>query len=460
MRPTSVSAIGPIALMLSLTGTDAFAKGMVTAPLADYNSAQVLAAGGNVTVPFGAILANAVYTVAAGTQLEVGSSFTITLPSGFQFTSLPSVTGPGSTTFPFLSGGIGSNSVTFKVSTTSVPAGGTVSIGSFSVSGATALEGQFGGNALSMTFQATNNVNAGNNDNAPIPVPVFTHAVGSLPDTITPGSGQINLASTPPGTQFVPNGATIATSGLVATFAINTELNDPFNSNAPVLKANGLANTLNSSDTVTITVQGKFTGIATAYASPTVTTCASGVPGGAITGTVTSTSLTFTGVTINTPMQICMVPDGVTLMQEMTTPFIYTYSAGTSTDFFGGLSQTTAGNFYTYNGSLLQEILYTGIFSPYPMYIRIVNDGTPEVNVLAAVKADNGSTGYAAVSVPGNTNQLVPVSTFIENSGVTLDSTHRASIMFLTVPAANVKISQLLLDPNGILVPLGSGSSP
>ena len=57
-----------------------------------------------------------------------------------------------------------------------------------------------------MTFQATDNAPLNDDDLAPISVPVFINAVGSLPDTITPGSGQINLASSPPGTQFIPNG--------------------------------------------------------------------------------------------------------------------------------------------------------------------------------------------------------------------------------------------------------------
>ncbi|MDR3418128.1 MAG: hypothetical protein P4L83_18300 [Nevskia sp.] len=452
-------------LMLALNSGVASAHGTVTAPLADYNSAQVAAANGTVTVPFGGIIANAVYTVAAGTQLEVGSLFTITLPSGFVFQSNPVVVAPGSTTVTVHSGGVSGNSITYQIGVAAVPAAGTLSVGAFNVSGATALESQFGGNPLPMTFQSTGNVTSNNNDAAPVSVPVFTHAVGSLPDTITPGSGQIDLGSLPPGTQFVPSGATVATAGQVATFAINTELNDPFNSNAPVLSPNGLANSLNANDTANITVSGPFTGIATAYADPTVTTCQNSVPGGSIIGTVTPTSLTFNGVKINTPVQICMIPDGTTLMQPGTQPYVYTYSSD-SPDFFGGLAQTTANNFYTYNGSVVQEILYTVTF-PYAysarqMYIRIVNDGPGAAEIVAEVKADNGDRGYTTLAVPSYNNVFVPVSQIIKQSGVVLDSTNRASMMFVTASVnVNLKIAQILIDTStGAIVQIGSGSSP
>jgi hypothetical protein len=118
-----------------------------------------------------------------------------------------------------------------------------------------------------------------------------------------------------------PNSFQAALSGQIATFAINTELNDPFNANAPVLRADGLPNSLNPADTVNITVEGDFHGIAKAYADPTITTCASAVPAGSITGTVTTGSLTFNSVKINTPVQICMIPDGVNQLDASTQPY-------------------------------------------------------------------------------------------------------------------------------------------
>jgi hypothetical protein len=61
-RPIPLIAAGTIALAMVLGCTEGLAKGTVTAPLVDYNSAQVAIANGTVTVPFGVNLANAVYT--------------------------------------------------------------------------------------------------------------------------------------------------------------------------------------------------------------------------------------------------------------------------------------------------------------------------------------------------------------------------------------------------------------
>ena len=413
MRKLSLLPAAAIVLMTWSAPNLARANGQATAPLADYNSAQVALAGGIVTVPFGGLIANAVYTVSNGTTLEQGSNFTLTLPSTFLFQAVPTLTATGGATLAVTSGGVGSNFATYLISSAAVPAAGTVTVGPFTVYGATALESQFGGNPLPLTFQATNNVTPGNNDATALSVPVFVHAVGSLPDTITPGSGHINVASTPIATQFIPNGATIAGSAQVATFAINTELNDPFNSNAPVLKPSGLANALNPSDTTNITVEGDFTGIASAYANTTIATCSATIPGGSFVGIVTTGSLTFNAVPINTPVQICMIPDGVTAMHGATTPYVFTYSAGSNaTDYFGGLAQTTASNYYTYSAPL------------------------PVASVV--VSPTSQSTLYAAVTGAGvytSTNGGTSWSRCGYNSGSGITSTN---VVSLTVNAAGV----------------------
>jgi hypothetical protein len=409
-------------------------------------------------VPFGAILANAVYTVSAATQLEVGSRFTMELPSGFEFQSQPTVAAPAGVTFTLIAGGVGSQSITYQIGGAAVTGGETLSVGQFSASGATALESQYGGNVLPMTFQSTNNSSISNNDTAPVSVPVFAHAVGSLPDTITPGSGAINLAVNPPGTKFVPSGATVAGSGLVATFAINTELNDPFNSNAPVLNPDGLANSLNPSDTVTIQVDGNFTGIGSAYADPTVTTCAASIPSGAFTGTVTSGSISFTGVPVNTPVQICMIPDGQTLMLPGTEPYVYTYSAGSSTDFFGGLSQTTAGNFYTYTGGTSQAVtnFFTGSDAGYASLLRVNNLGKGTASVIAEFQPWSGGSLLIGDlgSLPPGTGTLFSIAQ-LETAvpGLNLaSSADRATLTIIgTGTEANVNASVIIVNPGGLL---------
>jgi hypothetical protein len=458
MRIYSSHGVSALALAAALYGTQTLAAGSVTAPLVDYNSAQVATVGGIVTVPFGTIIADAVYTVAAGTELEVGSRFTVTLPAGFLFQSQPSVAAPGATTLTLIGGGIGANSVIYQIGGAVVTAGGTLSLGAFSFSGATVLESAFGGNTLPMTLQATNNAVVTNNDPEALSVLVFTHAVGSLPDTITPGSGFIDLTSNPPGTAFVPNGATIAGSGLVATFAINTELNDPFNANAPVLKPNGLANSLNPADTVTITVEGNFSGIGTAYADPTVSTCATSAPAGAVAGTVTSGSLTFAGVQINTPVQICMIPDGHTLMQPSTTPYVFTYSADSATDFFGGLAQTTANNFYSYSGGTTQIVssFFTGSDAGYTTLLRVNNAGKAAATIIAEFQPYSGgdlligSLGSLA-SATGTIFTLDQIETAVPGLNLA-NSGQRATLTIIgTGVSSNVSASAIMVNPGGTI---------
>jgi hypothetical protein len=391
MRKTSVLGASIVALVVALSGTNGFAKGVVTAPLADFNSAQVAEANGVVTVPFGGIIAKPVYTVSTGTQAQVGSSFTITLPSGFMFAGIPALSGPGGTTITLTSCASDGNSCVYVIGGAAITAGETISVGPFAVAGATALESPVIGSPLAMTFQSTGNPTSSNNDTAPLSVPVFANAGGSFPDTITPGSGFINTGSTPPATQFVPGGANIATSAQVATYAINTELQDPFNSNAPVLTPSGTANSLNPADTVIITVLGDFHGIAKAYADPTVATCAGAVPAGAFSATVTTASLTFNSVPINTPVQICMIPDGVNQLDASTNPYVYNYEASSGVaDFLGGLEQTTNTNFYSYAGPPLPQVA----FSP----SAIPPDGTTQSSMTVTI-FNPGHNSFALTGV-------------------------------------------------------------
>src|SRR5258708_131936 len=78
----------------------------ISGNVADYNAAQVKLANGVLTVP-----AN-VATYQATSTLTIGSSFTVSLPSGFTFGSAPSLTTSGTATFTLSSGGLGSQSAT------------------------------------------------------------------------------------------------------------------------------------------------------------------------------------------------------------------------------------------------------------------------------------------------------------------------------------------------------------
>ncbi len=365
-----VIGLGALALTVAMIDRNAFANGTFAVILADYNSAQVAENDYVVTVPeyttINGIFYNSAYTLTAGTKLEAGSLLTLTLPAGFTFNTVPSLC-----FFQFddydvnlISGGVGSQSLTFQIVTAVTDTAYTVIVyPSFKINTPTSFASSYGGNSLALSIQATGNATAANNDPNPVSQPAFQHAVGSLPDTITPGGGQITLANPYYGDQFVAGGSdgnTIMDSGSVATFAIVTETTDPFNQivydgnsvDVPVLSPNGALNTLDPSDTANITVEGYFNGIGLAYADTTAGACQDAIPSGTgmYTGTVTNRSISFSGIPINTPVQICIIPFGVMWANNL--PYVYTYSAGAGvTDYFGGLAQTTAGNFYTYEAA-------------------------------------------------------------------------------------------------------------
>jgi len=459
MRRSNVLGVGATALLIALSGSGALA-GTVTAPIVDYNAAQVLAAGGVVTVPLGSTVANAVYTVSPGPGLPQFSNFVVTLPSGFLFQSLPTPTiftagaPDNDVVVDVIAGGIGANSVTFQFSAGAfgVPGSSTIVFPAFSVSGATALESRYGGDPLPMSFEALNH------DAAPVSVPVFAHALGSVPEIVTPGIGAIDLTSSPPGTAFIADGDTVAGSGLVAVFTVKTEHTDPLNGNAPVLGPTGLVNSLDPADTVNVTVAGNFTGIAAAYAGPAAGACATGVAAGAFTGTVGSGSLSFTGVPLDTPLQICMIPDGTTLLQPGTTPYVVTYGAGSSTDFFTGLPQSTPYNFYTYTGGTVQAVssFFTGADAGYASLLRVNNAGTGTAQLVAEFQP--WSAGPTLVgdlgSLEGKSGAIFSVAQLeAAVPGLSLaNSGQRATLTIIGSGAnTNVNASSILVSPGGAI---------
>src|ERR1700722_10703892 len=141
--------IGLKRIALGLTAVCVSWAGTISGNVADYNAADVRNASGVLTVP-----ANiAVYT--ATSTLTIGSSFVVTLPSGFTFGSTPTLTDTGTSTFTLASGGLGAQSATFMVATANLTSGQTISLATFTVHGATALSTLTAlTNALPITMQA------------------------------------------------------------------------------------------------------------------------------------------------------------------------------------------------------------------------------------------------------------------------------------------------------------------
>lgn len=352
MQKWPLAGVGALLSVALTANGPALAKGTFTVTLADYNAALVAADADIITVPYGATVGGTTYTadyaVTSGTTLESGSRFTITLPAGFTFDSQPSLTMLFMGSASLFSGGIGSQIATFQITADTV---GDVLINGFAVKTTAAFAGRFAGQPLSMSVQATNNVLTTNDDLTPLSQPAFVSAVGALPETSVSGGGQIDLAFPYIGDQFVPggnDGRTVQGAGSVGTFSVVAETNDPFNGNATVLNAAGGLNSIAPSDTITLVFGGYFNGIGLAYADPVAGPCSISIPGGATTGTVTSTSISFPGIPVATPMQVCIIANG--RMWENVMPYVFSYVMGAGvTDFYDGLAQTTANDNFLYS---------------------------------------------------------------------------------------------------------------
>lgn len=156
-------------LTVFLSCTAAVWAASISGNVADYNAAEVRLTSGVVTVP-----ANlAIYTASA--TLATGSTFVVTLPTGFSFGSTPLLTTSGTATFSLTGGGIGQRSATFTIATAAVTSGQTISLATFSVGGATALETVIPvANALPVTMQAIGT------DVAPLSFGAFASDTGLL----------------------------------------------------------------------------------------------------------------------------------------------------------------------------------------------------------------------------------------------------------------------------------------
>lgn len=289
--------------------------GTISGNVADYNAAQVKLAGGTVVVP-----AN-VATYTANSSITTGSSFTVTLPSGFTFATAPSLTTSGTSTFTLASGGIGSQSATFTVATANVTSGQTISLGTFTVNGAAALETVTPvASALPLTMQAIGT------DAAPLSFKAFASDVGAQAPFVGAIQG-IDVDPPSNGTEFA--GAPDTLTIVISAIAISHQTTDAATNTVPILGANGLPNTLSLADTATVSILGNFQNIAQAFSSLN-SNCV--VP--LVYGTVQSGKITIPSVPINTEVFFCMTASGGGVLQSNPSGWtIVTVSPGTSTDF-------------------------------------------------------------------------------------------------------------------------------
>lgn len=248
----------------------------------NYNAAQVALANGILTVPASPV------TYTASAVLTVGSSFVVTLPSGFTFGSAPSLSTSGSATFTLASGGMGSRSATFTVATANVVIGDTISLPSFTVQGATALETVTpSANALPMTMQAIGT------DMSALSYNVFASDPGVQAIFV----GAIEFIDIDPpsnGTKFGTGVDSLTV--VISAIAVSKD---------SALGANGMTETLSNSDSVTVSMHGNWSGLAKVFSSNT-SECNSVMT----YGTVTPSALIVPNVPLEQEVFFCVTGNG------------------------------------------------------------------------------------------------------------------------------------------------------
>jgi hypothetical protein len=391
MRGVGASAFALCAMLFSGTTW----ANTVLAHVADYNAAQVGLTNGAVTVPPG--LATYNVTTAA---LAIGSSFIVTLPANFTFASTPALTNTGTSTFTLTSGGMGSQTATFTVATAPLALTQSLSLATFKVQGATALETPIPvANALQLSMQSAGNdatpLNVGAFASEPGAQAIYVGAIQFI-DTAPPSLGRLFLST--PDTPLI----------VLDAFEIEAQVVDAATQSVPILSPNGSANTLTPTDTGVITVSGLFAGISTAFIS-TTSDCRSPIA----SGTATATSITFANVPINREEFGCITANGTTQLQQNPNGFSATLAPGPSVDFLnGGPVNNEFPGLIIFVGPPLPEVA----FSP----SAIPPDGaTPSLMTVTVINPPNGfSSGTALTGVAFS--DMLPAG--IQSVGVVSDT--------------------------------------
>jgi hypothetical protein len=264
--------------------------GTLSGTVADYNAAQVRLSDGVLTVPASLV------TYTATATIPIGTTFNVTLPTGFSFTSSPTLT---STSATFTLVGTSGAQASFTVAGSSVTSGQTIVLGGYNVQGATALEKITPpAIALPISMQAVGI------DAHLITFPEFASDSGI--QAVFVGAIQfIDLSPPSNGTKFYSSPDT--PTAVLSAIAIEPETVDFATSTIPILGTNGETNTLNSSDTATIMIPGLLYGGLKSVFPSNVSTCASAINE---TSYVFQNYLVFVDIPLNKEIFFCVTGNG------------------------------------------------------------------------------------------------------------------------------------------------------
>ncbi len=424
------SAIAAALGLVAVNG--AYASTLANANVSTF-ATQGIPSTGAVTINGGIL-----YTATAAANADAGL-LTITLPSGVTFTSTPSVTPDGTnfTAATVAGGGAGSNTLTINVTKANTANAGTVTLGAFNVTGATALASATATGKFEVTAQASGFTQAtAVNDTTADKADLAMSGSQLAAPTVTANAVTIDVTSPSNGTNYVAAGNTVAGSGYIGSVAVS----DNTYRNAANTAAYAFTAT-----TGTAVVAGNYTGISSAYAVTPAAACATTAPNGSTAGTIAGSNLTFSGLTLADTYGICLIPNGTTLLNAFSNMTVTAEQDSSSTP-----GATNLGPI-SYNGTALTFGYVTSAASGYNNYIRISNPSSSAARLIVTVTRDDGTTASGVLNTAqgANTAQLYTPAQINAAVGTNIinAATDRAQVIVLS-PAA-ITGSNLMFNPDG-----------
>lgn len=436
-----------IAATFGLVALNASAATTVGNPAMGTYATQGIPSTGAVTIQAGII-----YT--ANNILADGADHglvTFTLPAGVTFVSTPTVTADATafTAATVGGGGAGSNTLVINVTRASVTSAGTVTLGSFQVTGATALATATAAGAFEITGQASGWTVSANNDLTAAKADLAQSA-SQLQVSAGVTNLQIDVTSPSNGTQYVDTtgagGNSIAGSGYLGT--VNAGHNTWLNSTATGAYAF-------TTTTPTVALGLDLTGVSSAYIVTPAAVCAATKPAGAISGALSGSTATFAGLVAGTTYGVCVQPNGTSLLNQTGTPGVsVTASEDTTSTTTNNAGTTQDLGTITYNGTAVTAGYVVAAASGYNNYIRVINPAATASRIIVLVKRDDGTTasGVLNAAQAANTAALYTPAQINTAVGSNIISTAADRAQVTVLSPANITAENLMFNPTGTVV--------
>lgn len=383
----------------------------------------------------------------AAATLTASNFITFALPSGMTFAANPTVGfSAGGTTLnlSLSTGGSGSQSAVYQVTSASSGNSLSISLSGLQVSG---LQTYVSSNSTAASFNLTATLTAdpvtGQGGTGGTLVANISDAASA---TQTVGAAQtIDVASG--GTRFVSGTGTALFAPLgVVTFGNSAIAPNDVGGSSPVsMSAQGGS----------ITVSGSLTGLSTVYAIATAvaTTCATAAPSGAFTATPGASTATLTGLSVSA-FQVCAIANGSSVLSNST----ITVRGVVTTSNNSTVTGTTTSNAVGYSGTVRTSSYFVGVTGGYSSFAYAVNSGTTASTALVSVRRSDGATAIGSLtSLAAGASALYGASDINTAVGSTFlgDSSSRAQVTFL-FGSSSVKMTGLLLNPAGVVTQMGT----